>query len=443
MVLIYTPRVTNRIQYIVKFLIGEICGFDYAVTSSNEEFINFKGAKINYSDKSFPGDSIKIHTSGFLIEKGIREFTPRMRIHDNYPVLFPAENNEKCDLGYDLFASAFFLVSRYEEYLPFLEDRYGRFEADQSFAYQNGFLDAPLIDIQTLELKKILISKFSITEQKSRKFTFIPTYDIDIAYAYKGRGLSRNALAIMKDILTFDFNNLKDRIKVLTGRMHDPYDTYEFQLWLQKKYKLNPVYFFLSARYGPKDKNISIYSKHFFHLIKKLGDYAETGIHPSFASHYKKDRLLDEIKTLANISNSNIEKSRQHYLKITLPQTYLNLIRYNILNDYTMGFASHTGFRAGTCTPFHFFNLTEETETRLKVYPLTVMDSTLINYMKLDTMQARNKIKTLIETVKKVDGTFISLWHNDVLCNNNTWRGWKDVYMYLVEEATNRNEPEK
>lgn len=443
MVLIYTPRATNRIQYIVKFLIGEICGFDYAVTSSNEEFINFKGAKINYSDKSFPGDSIKIHASGFLTEKGIREFTPRMRIHDNYPVLFPTENNEKCDLGYDLFASAFFLVSRYEEYLPFLEDRYGRFEADQSFAYQNGFLDVPLIDIQTLELKKILISKFSITEQKSRKFTFIPTYDIDIAYAYKGRGLSRNALAIMKDILTFDFNNLMDRIKVLTGRMHDPYDTYEFQLWLQKKYKLNPVYFFLSARYGPKDKNISIYSKHFFHLIKKLGDYAETGIHPSFASHYKKDRLLDEIRTLANISNCNIEKSRQHYLKITLPQTYLNLIRFNILNDYTMGFASHTGFRAGTCTPFHFFNLTEETETRLKVYPLTVMDSTLMNYMKLDAMQARNKIKTLIETVKKVDGTFISLWHNDALSNNNTWMGWKDVYMYLVEEATNRNEPEK
>ncbi len=443
MVLIYTPRVTNRIQYIVKFLIGEICGFDYAVTSSNEEFINFKGAKINYSDKSFPGDSIKIHASGFLTEKGIREFTPRMRIHDNYPVLFPTENNEKCDLGYDLFASAFFLVSRYEEYLPFLEDRYGRFEADQSFAYQNGFLDVPLIDIQTLELKKILISKFSITEQKSRKFTFIPTYDIDIAYAYKGKGLSRNALAIMKDILTFDFNNLMDRIKVLTGRMHDPYDTYEFQLWLQKKYKLNPVYFFLSARYGPKDKNISIYSKHFFHLIKKLGDYAETGIHPSFASHYKKDRLLDEIRTLANISNCNIEKSRQHYLKITLPQTYLNLIRFNILNDYTMGFASHTGFRAGTCTPFHFFNLTEETETRLKVYPLTVMDSTLMNYMKLDAMQARNKIKTLIETVKKVDGTFISLWHNDALSNNNTWMGWKDVYMYLVEEATNRNEPEK
>ena len=439
MVLIYTPRVTNRIQYIVKFLIGEICGFDYAVTSSNEDFINFKGAKINYSDKNFPDDSIRIYPSGFLTEKGIREITPRMRIHDSYPVLFPNESNQKCDLGYDLFASSFFLVSRYEEYLPFLEDRHGRFEADQSFAYQNGFLDVPLIDIQTLDLKNKLSEKFDLPAQSGRKFTFIPTYDIDIAYAYKGRGVSRNTMAVLKDILTFDFKNLLNRIKVLTGKMTDPYDTYELQLWLQKKYKLNPVYFFLSARFGPRDKNISIHSKQFFYLIKKLGDYAETGIHPSYASHYKKDRLLEEIKTLSGISNSNVEKSRQHYLKIKLPQTYLDLIRYNILNDYSMGFASHIGFRAGTCTPFHFFNLTEETETRLKVFPLAVMDSTLRDYMKLDTMQARRRIKTIIETVKKVDGTFISLWHNDALSNNPAWDGWRDVYISLIEEATKMN----
>lgn len=440
MILIYTPRVTNRIQYIVKFLMGEICGFDYAVTSSSDDFIKFKGAKINYSDRKFPGKYIRIYPSGFLIEKGVREFTPQMKIHDNYPVLFPIEENQECDLGYDLFASAFYLVSRYEEYLPFLEDRYGRFEADQSFAYQNGFLDVPLIDIQTLELKSRLSAEFNLPSmQTSRKFTFIPTYDIDIAYAYKGRGLSRNTLALIKDILTFDFKNLKDRLKVLTGKMHDPYDTYEFQLWLQKKYNLNPVYFFLSASYGPRDKNISIHSKHFFHLIKKLGDYAETGIHPSFASNYKKHRLLEEIKTLANVSNTNIVKSRQHYLKISLPQTYIDLIRYNILSDYSMGFASHTGFRASTCTPFHFFNLTEETETRLKVYPLMVMDSTLIQYMKLDTMQARTKIKSLIERIKKVDGTFISLWHNDTLSNNTLNKGWKDVYVYLIDEATRKN----
>jgi hypothetical protein len=438
MVLIYTPRVTNRIQYIVKFLIGEICGFDYAVTSSSEDYINFKGAKINYSDKNFKGDSLRMHPSGFLTEKGIREFTPRIRIHDSYPVLFPNETKHRCDLGYDLFASAFYLVSRFEEYLPFLEDRYGRFEADQSFAYQNGFLDVPLIDIQALDLKNQLCEKFNLPVKSGRKFTFIPTYDIDIAYAYKGRGLSRNIMAVAKDILTFDFNNLKNRMKVLTGKMPDPYDTYELQLWLQKKYKLNPVYFFLSARFGPRDKNISVHSRHFYHLIKKLGDYAETGIHPSFASHYKKDRLLEEIKTLAGVSNSNIEKSRQHYLKISMPQSYLNLIRYNVLNDYSMGFASHTGFRAGTCTPFHFYNLNEETETRLKIFPLAIMDSTLRDYMNLDTLLARKKIKTIIDTVKKVDGTFISLWHNDALSNNADWEGWRDVYISLIEDATKK-----
>lgn len=435
MVLIYTPRITSRIQYIVKFLIGEICGFDYAVTSSSDEFINFRGARINYSDKDIPGDYIRICPSGFLTEKGVRDFTPPMKKNEPWPVLFP-DKRKKCDLGYDLFSSAFYLVSRYEEYLPYLEDRYGRFEADQSFAYQNGFLEIPLIDLQTLDLKEKLIEQFNVAENIQQSFTFIPTYDIDIAYAFKGREVTRNSLAIAKDLLTFNFNNLRDRIKVLTGNLPDPYDTYEFQLELQKKYKLKPVYFFLAARFGYRDKNISVYSKHFFHLVKKMGDYAETGIHPSFASNFKRDRLLEEIKTLANILHSNIEKSRQHYLKIEFPITYTNLIKYNILKDYSMGFASHTGFRAGTSHPFHFYNLNEEKETRLKIYPITLMDSTLKDYMQLDTSQALVNIKKLIDTVKEVNGTFISLFHNDALSNKGQWEGWKDVYIELVKYAS-------
>ena len=437
MVLIYTPRITSRIQYIVKFLIGEICGFDYAVTSSSDEFVNFKGARINYSEKDIPGDYIRICPSGFLTEKGVRDFTPVIKKNDPYPLLFP-NRKKNCDLGYDLFASAFYLVSRYEEYLPYLEDRYGRFEADQSFAYQNGFLEIPLIDLQTLDLKKKLIEKFNVAENTHRRFTFIPTYDIDMAYAYKGREVTRNTLAIAKDLLTFNFNNLKNRIRVLTGNMPDPYDTYEFQLELQKKYKLKPVYFFLSARFGHRDKNISVYSKHFFYLVKMLGDYAETGIHPSFASHFKKERLLEEIKILANILNSTIEKSRQHYLKIEFPTTYTNLIKYNIFNDYSMGFASHTGFRAGTSHPFQFYNLHEENETRLKIYPITLMDSTLKDYMKLDSEQAVRKIKNLIDIVYQAQGIFISLFHNDALSNTGAWEGWKDVYIELVKYASQK-----
>ena len=436
MVLLYTARKSNRLQYIVKFVLGEICGYDYSVTRSTESFINFKGAKINYSDNEFPGDYIRILPHGFLNEKGIRDFQPPFLEREPWPYVFPnLDEGKNCDLGYDIFSAAFYLVSRYEEYLPYLEDRYGRFEADQSFSYQNRFLEKPLVDLQAMDLRKKLTEKFPFEMARERTFKFIPTYDIDVAYAYRGRELSRNILAIGKDILTFNFANLKHRLEVLTNRKPDPYDTYEFQLELQKQLKFRPIYFFLAARYGHRDKNISIYSKHFFHLLKKLGDYADTGIHPSYNSHYKQGRLLEEIKTIAGILNQTVERSRQHYLKIHLPDTYLNLLRYNIFEDYSMGFASHTGFRSGTCTPFYFFNLPEENETKLKVFPVILMDATLRDYMKLNPDQAAVKAKQLTDIVKEVNGTFICLWHNDSLSDIPPWQGWRKMYVNFIEYA--------
>jgi hypothetical protein len=44
------------------------------------------------------------------------------------------------DLPFDPLAATFYLVSRYEEYLPFIPDEHGRFPAKQSFAFSNGFL---------------------------------------------------------------------------------------------------------------------------------------------------------------------------------------------------------------------------------------------------------------------------------------------------------------
>jgi hypothetical protein len=433
MILLFTPKITNRVQYIAKTILLNICGFDYKVTNSSEEFLNFKGGKINYSNREFPGTSLRVYASGFLLQKGVKEFVPATMIKDKTVYLFPKDDSMlPCDLGFDIFSACFYMLSRYEEYLPFLEDRHGRFEADQSLAYQLGFLDVPIVDIYAMELKSRLLELFPFTDARSRSFQFIPTYDIDIAYAYKGKGLTRNILAIAKDILSFQFRNLITRINVMSNQMKDPYDTYDFQLELQKEYKLKPVYFFLSGQFGPKDRNISIHSKTFFNLVKTIGDYAVTGIHPSYESNFNEKALKQEYDFLSGMLHRTIQHSRQHYLRVRLPQTYQNLIKIDIRYDYSMGFASHTGFRAGTCTPFNFYDLSQESETRLKIFPLTLMDGTLKDYMKLKPGDALERTKKLVDTVKAVNGTFVSLWHNDALNNQDQWEGWQQVYIDMI-----------
>ena len=46
-----------------------------------------------------------------------------------------------------------------------------------------------------------------------------------------------------------------------------------------------------------------------------------------------------------------------------------------------------------------------------------------------------NKIKPLIDEVKKVNGDFMSLWHNDTLNDRKIWTGWKEVYEKMVQHA--------
>ena len=187
--------------------------------------------------------------------------------------------------------------------------------------------------------------------------------------------------------------------------------------------------------YGQNDKNISIQSKKFRSLIKSLGDYAKVGIHPSYGSHDNPKQLSKEVIRLSSVMNREVKKSRQHFLKMRLPDTYRNLLELDIQEDYTMGYASDYGFRAGLCTPFYFYDLDLELETSLKLYPFALMEGTLKYYQKVSPERAMEHIKALVDEVRAVNGCFISLWHNDSINDVGTWKGWQKVYIDMLEYA--------
>ncbi len=229
--------------------------------------------------------------------------------------------------------------------------------------------------------------------------------------------------------------NLKEKINVLLNKNQDPYDTYDYQFNIHKKFSIRPIYFFLLADYGLNDKNISIKNKPFQSLIKSIADYYDIGIHPSYASNTVKEKLLTEIKRLQEITHKNITKSRQHFLKLTLPSTYRDLIDNDIKNDYSMGYASKTGFRASICSPYHFYDLDTEMETELMIHPFCIMEGTYQYYEKTSPDKALEEIKEIIYVIKKVDGTFISVFHNESLSDKGIWKGWRNVYEKMLEEG--------
>lgn len=432
MLLIYSPISTPRLKYAFELIFKDILGLEYEITNEEPAFKNYTGAKLSYGKQPL-GDELFFCASYLLFEKGILE--KEIKVFDWKGTKAFFETPGKHLFPFDPFAAAFYLVTRYEEYLPHIRDHYERFLAKESLAYKNNFLDKPVVNIWTKEIKEALAEKYPKLVFPERSFKFISTIDIDNAYAYLEKGFMRSVGAYARSLFHLDFKEIKERTKVLLRLQKDPYDTYGYQLELNKIYGFKSIYFFLVGDYGENDKNISITSRKFQALIKSIADYAEVGIHPSYGSNKDPERIKRELSRLTKVLKRDVIKSRQHFLKLLLPGTYRRLIDLDINEDYTMGYASDIGFRASICTPFYFYDLDMEVATDLKVFSFAVMDSSLKYYLKLQPEQAMEHIKPLVEEIKKVNGTFISLWHNESLGYSNNWKGWKFVYEELIKEA--------
>ncbi len=436
MLLIYSPKITNRLRYIFEHIFEEMLGINFSITTDKEIFIEFDGAKLNYSSRQFE-DELFFYASPLLFERGIKQQRIKVESFEDTKMFYISRSNS--DLPFDPFAASFYLISRYEEYLPFTPDKHKRFAAGNSLAFKNDFLQEPIIDKWVIKLRDSLKKRYPEISFHPKKYKFIPSYDIDIAYSYINKGLLRNFGGYFVDLKNLNFKSIKNRTKVLLGMQKDPYDTYNWQLKLQKTYNLQPLYFFLVGEYGAYDKNISIESFSYQDLIQSIGDICEVGIHPSYASNKDILRLAHEVKSLAKVLKKEIHRSRQHYVKLQIPETYQNLIDLDITKDYSMGYPSQLGFRAGTASAFLFYDLTLEIKTKLKVYPFAAMDVTLKDYLQLTPEEASKKLQKIIEEIKEVQGLFISIWHNNSLSDTNDWKGWRIVYEEMVKEAVKIN----
>jgi hypothetical protein len=432
LLLIHTHTVTHRNKYAFNLIFKDILGVDFALTSDRALFKEHKGAKISYTHIPV-GDELFFCSRNLLFETGITDQNILIFEHNNTKVFYPTGKNSA--LPFDVFAASFYLVSRYEEYLPHIRDEHDRFEAKNSVAYANGFLRIPVVNIYAQWVKSLILKAFPSYSFPEKKYSFVSTIDIDNAYAYSKKGFIRSLGGYLRSLVSLDFDELYLRTQVLMNLKKDPYDTYEFQLQLLKQYKFKSIYFLLVGDYGLNDKNLSISNRSFQSLIKMLADYAQVGIHPSYGSNANKFKLKKEIDALSKVLHRDVVSSRQHFLKLKLPETYRNLIDSDIENDYTMGYSSDVGFRASICTPFNFYDLDTELETKLKVHPFAFMEGTLKYNMQIQPNQAMDVIKPLIEEVKKVDGVFISLWHNDSLNNGYIWKGWRMIYEDMVKYA--------
>jgi hypothetical protein len=439
--IVYSSSITQRVRYICDFIGKELTGKPFQITDRKEEFLSFPGLHINYSPEKIIGDEFWFQPHSLLFEQGIKP-----QAIDSFEI-----NGQKAffktngDFPFDIFAASFYLLSRYEEYLPHQKDMYGRYAHENSIAYKEGFLNLPLINIWLGDFKKLLQLKFPGFKPHlasgETNFELLPTYDIDEAYSYKHKQWWRSAGAAVKDLLKGKWKQFLLRRKVLNNKENDPFDSYEWMDNLHKVYKLKPHYFFLvPERTGKYDRNILPTESALQVLIKRHADKYRIGVHPSWQSGDEPSLMKKEIQTIENIAALKITSSRQHFIRFTLPQTFRHIIAAGINEDFSMGYGSINGFRASVASSFYWYDLKKEETTSLLLHPFCYMEANSFFEQKFTPQQALEEMRHYYTAIKAVNGKMITLWHNTFLGTDVYFKGWREVYYQFIQEVAGQME---
>ncbi len=414
MTLIFVEQVTNRLRYTLDFIFSAR-GLGYELTTDITHFTTENSTKFNYSNLSFEGIPT-LTPCTLLFDEGIDSIAVEKVGFEDLEIM-------SFNQIPDLLASIFFVLSRYEEYWVSERDAHDRFPAVCSMQSVYGWLQEPICDRWAITL----LTWIGIPMAPSSEFKIQPTFDIDSTFAYKEKGLLRNMAGAIRDVSKGMITRVRERIQVLSNTHKDPFDTFDRIKALTANYP-DTRCFWLMADYGLYNKNLAFNNSKQREIIQEIATRCEIGIHPGYDSYTSAKTLALEISRLSAVLEKPVTSSRQHFLRVRIPETYTLLVEQGIQEDYSMGYAETTGFRMGTARKTAWFDLRTNEITRLMLQPFCYMDGTLNEYLKLSPEQASQEVQELKAMVNQYGGTFSFIWHNETMGFKQHWSGWEPVF---------------
>jgi hypothetical protein len=415
------------LTYTAKHLFERILGVEMGFTTKVEDFIKHNGPKMTYSKQPLQNEFF-IRSNDLLFEQGINDLEIKVSDWDGIPCFFAS--GEKSTIPFDIFSASFFLLSRYEEYLPHVKDSVGRFPVKESIAYQHDFLELPVVDLWAYKLLEALQERFPDLETKEKSYSFTSIINVTTSHAYAMRGISRTLGGFLLDLGNFRFREIWERFSVLLRIKKDPYDNFFDLVEIHKKFPIKTMFFFQFAKHSAHDKNVATTNNRFRYLIKSIADYSIVSLSTSFVSTSDKNVLREEKKQLGNLINRPISYARLRYNKVNVPATYRNLVETEFTDDFSMGYTHEIGFRAGTCTPFYFYDINTEVRQPIKIHPFAMHDYALVKYKTKE--EVFEKMDRVYRLVKQVKGDFVLVFSNELLGGKQPL-DWMQLYQSMLK----------
>jgi len=423
---------------------------------------------------------IHIYASDLFREKYLKPDslpeTP-LKKYDGLPVIYSGRgpldwvrhSASLIETNIDIIASSFFMVSRYEEVLLDAKDEHDRSPAWASLAFQEGFLDRPIVN-DYVELLWGWIQALAPGLRRKplwpdgKDFAVCLTHDVDSLQKYRLSIMVQGALARLKLLgmpkgeqaapQAEDQPSSVERLaprgvlsimldwsKVVFRLKKDPHDTFDYMLDLEGKSGFKSSLYFMAGGDSGFDNRYSVTDRRVVKLIRKLeARGCEVGLHPSYNSYNRPDYMVAEKAALDGVVSNSSYGCRQHYLRWKTPETWRVQEGAGLFYDATLAYADHAGFRCGFCLPFTPFDIMENRALNIWELPLTVQEGTLkgASYQNLSPDEAYSRVVELVQAVRKCQGVFVLLWHNSSF-DPGGWAGWKEVYERVVYHIREQN----
>jgi peptidoglycan/xylan/chitin deacetylase (PgdA/CDA1 family) len=436
----YPCNYTHEKEYILDIIFAEFLGLDFESTPDAVDSIisiYLDNGNILELNDCFFSNAYRLNKS-YLEESFIPseivhldlKNAPENNIIGLYGKPIVSIKSNKIYCGIDIFASSFYMLTRWEEYVIKKRDNHGRFPVQSSLAYKHGFLSRPIVN-EYVEVIWHWLTILGITQaRKLRQFEFINTHDIDRICLFETKldiiVKPVKALLVEKSLASFVYH-LKLAIKSLKGK--DSYLSFEYLMDSSEKCGVKSHFFFMGALKKTKYNNgYNISDRFVKDIIKRIIKRGHTiGIHPSYDTLNNQKLFRTELDSIRDVSDTEVICGRQHYLRFELPATWQNWENNKLQWDSSLAYSEQEGFRCGVCYSFSVYNILSRVKLKLREKPLTIMDATLCVQRKMSPRVADRVISYYIFKVKKYSGEFVFLWHNSSF-DYMGWRNYKEVY---------------
>ena len=428
MILVYSHKITPRLTYIFRQIFIRILELPVDFTSTIEKFVSHSGPKLSYTHQPL-GKEFFIGSHDLLFQQGIQEVPIEVLNWSGISAFFKL--GKPSQLPYDIFAASFYLMSRYEEFLPQVKNELGAFVAYQSLASKNNFLEMPLIDLWAVRLKDKLHEFFPELPHVSwKKPKFQPIISVVNPYHYQKKSLLLKLTDTLSALWHLDFFSVIEQYLVLLGLRKDPHNNFEALEALFKQFGNQPLYFFLFAKNTFYDRGVSIYNFSFRKLVKNTADLNHVSLLASYASQLDSKSLNHECDQLKRLIIKKIDSVRFNYGLLTASSGYYNLLEQEIHQDYSMGYTEEVGYRASTAVPFYFYDLNNDLQTSLKIHPIVADE---VGLRMFTNKKAFKKLKKLYENLPTRSAFHGVSFSNAILNDDETKNSWADQFINYIQ----------